>query len=118
MTIQTAREVAHSAACFRNRVEYLIVRLAMEVVAERTDAPLHAARVALARQILASPEAHVTRFGLAVLSDPGMLKLPSYAAISDEALEAAINTVYNAFTTADLNVPKKWLGLFPRKGAE
>lgn len=96
MTIVEARRAAYTEPDFRARVEFFVVKAAVAVTAENPVTALHAERQALAEQILASPESHVTRFALAAMTNATLLAAVSHSAITDNDLEFTVNSVYDA----------------------
>lgn len=83
---------------FRSRVEYLIVKSAVAVIAESAGTTNHAARLLLAQNILQCPQSHVTQFALGAMVNPTLLAALTPRSIIDADLEFAINAVFDAMT--------------------
>ena len=95
-----------SSTPFRQRIEFALVAIAINISSESTGTALHAQRKALAAQIMNNPDNYVTQFAQGVvtqlsLSTTNMVTVNSVpnadVDTTDAALQTAISAIYNDF---------------------
>lgn len=100
------------SAPFRARVQQALVAGAISVASEAVTVAHHAARAAYVAEVMANPPAFISRFAMAVAAQQAVIDAATgngavvldgtnvatrQALITDAQLNAALNTVFNAF---------------------
>lgn len=85
---------------FLARVRFFLMKAAVNVASEPENTPNHAARLSMAKEILADDDfraALAKDVALAVMTFPANLSRATVEEIPDSDLEFTVNAVYNAF---------------------
>jgi hypothetical protein len=94
MTVEAAYDqMGHTT--YQNRVRHAILKAAVAIRNELDTTPLHAERVALAREIARNPAGWAVLFGELILTNGALLAAENILAIPQGDIEFAVNERFN-----------------------
>src|SRR5438876_11443508 len=86
-----------SGADFKSRINYLIVKAAVNILSESPATPLHSQRADLAKKILNHTDQYISPFARVTITNLDLTTIDSLASVLDSDLQNAVNGIYNDF---------------------